>query len=413
MHDDRLLVEGRLERALAQFVRPAQYSARLPMTAHAWHVRGEPVPVAEALRASYEPIRPGTAWGTPWSTSWFRFEAEVPKEWAGRRVEAVLDPGFTGEHPGFQAEGLVYDDHGVPIKGVHPRNRHVPVASPAEGGEPVRLLLEAAANPTVLRDFRPTRLGDVLTAGDEPLYRFGSADLAVLDEDVWQLTLDIDVLSELMHQLDPKRTLVIVVSKTFTTQETLLNGGVMRDWISRAYGGDKAAVSRHFLAVSANVPEAEKWGVPAAQVYPMWDFVGGRFSVWSAVGLSLALSIGSYNFHQFLKGAALVDDLSGVLDDATFATNEGCLSMPDVRGDLERFENVGVRYLDRDGEAHEVTRRGLTAGTFQHEVDHLDGILFVDRMADMSSLSTWEEFERHGKADFVARIEALVERVGS
>jgi len=102
-----------------------------------------------------------------------------------------------------------------------------------------------------------------------------------------------------------------------------------------------------------------------------------------------------------------------MLDGATFATNEGCLSMPNVRGDLERFENVGVRYLDRDGEVHEETRRGLTAGTFQHEVDHLDGILFVDRMTDMSSLSTWEEFERHGKADFVARIEALVARVGS
>ncbi len=113
---------------------------------------------------------------------------------------------------------------------------------------------------------------------------------------------------ELMHQLDPKRTLVIMVSKTFTTQETLLNGNVMRDWISRAYDGDQAAVSRHFLAVSANVAEAEKWGIPAAQVYPMWDFVGGRFSVWSAVGLSLALAIGSYNFHELLKGAALVDD---------------------------------------------------------------------------------------------------------
>jgi peptide deformylase len=101
------------------------------------------------------------------------------------------------------------------------------------------------------------------------------------------------------------------------------------------------------------------------------------------------------------------------LGDATFATNEGCLSMPNVRGDLERFENVGVRYLDRTGETHEETRRGLTAGTFQHEVDHLDGILFVDRMADMRSLSTWEEFERHGKDDFVRRVEALVERVGS
>ncbi|WP_430389123.1 glucose-6-phosphate isomerase [Dyella sp. 20L07] len=113
---------------------------------------------------------------------------------------------------------------------------------------------------------------------------------------------------ELMHQLDPKRTLVVVVSKTFTTQETLLNGNVMRDWISRAYEGDAAAVSRHFLAVSANVAAAESWGVPAAQVYPMWDFVGGRFSLWSAVGLSLALAIGSYNFHALLKGAASIDD---------------------------------------------------------------------------------------------------------
>jgi peptide deformylase len=101
------------------------------------------------------------------------------------------------------------------------------------------------------------------------------------------------------------------------------------------------------------------------------------------------------------------------LDDVTFATNEGCLSMPNVRGDLERFENIGVRYLDRDGAAQDETRRGLTAGTFQHEIDHLDGILFVDRMADMSSLSTWAEFERHGKDEFVRRVEALVERVGS
>lgn len=99
--------------------------------------------------------------------------------------------------------------------------------------------------------------------------------------------------------------------------------------------------------------------------------------------------------------------------EARFATNEGCLSMPNLRGDLERFEEVGVRYLDRDGRPHSETRRGLTAGTFQHEVDHLDGILFVDRMADMSSLSTWAEFERHGKGEFVARIEALVARVGS
>ena len=120
-----------------------------------------------------------------------------------------------------------------------------------------------------------------------------------------------------------------------------------------------------------------------------------------------------YPYKPPIPLTALVNPELTPLDDATFATNEGCLSMPNVRGDLERFENVGVRYLDREGGVHEETRRGLTAGTFQHEVDHLDGILFVDRMADMSSLSTWEEFERHGKDDFVQRIEALVARVGS
>jgi peptide deformylase len=120
-----------------------------------------------------------------------------------------------------------------------------------------------------------------------------------------------------------------------------------------------------------------------------------------------------YPYKPLIPLTVIVNPELTPIGDATFATNEGCLSMPNVRGDLERFENVGLRYLDRDGAPQESTRRGLTAGTFQHEVDHLDGILFVDRMVDMSSLSTWAEFERHGKDEFVARVEALVERVGS
>ncbi|MGW1373713.1 alpha-mannosidase [Streptomyces sp. NPDC002446] len=205
MHDDRLLVEGRLERALEQFIRPARYAARVPLRLAVWHAPGEPVPVEEALRAAYEPFAAGEPWGPPWSTSWFRLAGEVPEDWAGRRVEAVIDPGFRGDGPGFQAEGLVYDADGVPLKGIHPRNRHIPVGAPARGGEEVRLLLEAAANPAVLRDFRPTDLGDVRTAPTRPLYRFASADLAVLDETVWHLLLDIEVLSELMHELPADR----------------------------------------------------------------------------------------------------------------------------------------------------------------------------------------------------------------
>ncbi|MDX3072234.1 alpha-mannosidase [Streptomyces sp. MI02-7b] len=206
MHDDRLLVEGRLTRAMGQFIRPATYADRVPLALTAWHVDGEPVPVGEALKAlsdgAFEPFSPGMPWGPPWSTSWFRLEGAVPAGWAGRRVEAVIDPGFGGDGPGFVAEGLVYDAEGAPVKGVHPLNRHVPVAAPARGGEQVRLLLEAAANPAVLRDWRPTRLGDVRTAGREPLYRFDTAELAVLDEDVWHLVLDIEVLEGLMHELD-------------------------------------------------------------------------------------------------------------------------------------------------------------------------------------------------------------------
>ncbi|WP_329379627.1 alpha-mannosidase [Streptomyces sp. NBC_01716] len=206
MHDDRTLVEGRLERALRQFIRPAQYAARTPLALSVWEVPGEPVPVGQALQGTYTPFETGTPWGPPWSTSWFRLEGIVPDEYAGLRVEVVVDPGFTGEGPGFQAEGMVYDAAGVPIKGVHPRNRHVPVGDPAAGGEAIHLLLEAAANPSMPGDFMPSALGDVRTAGDSPLYTFAAADIAVLDENVWHLVLDIEVLSELMAELPADRS---------------------------------------------------------------------------------------------------------------------------------------------------------------------------------------------------------------
>ncbi|MFD3523326.1 alpha-mannosidase [Streptomyces sp. NPDC058653] len=206
MHDDRTLVEGRLERALRQFIRPAQYAARTPLVLSVWEVPGEPVPVGQALQGTYTPFETGTPWGPPWSTSWFRLEGIVPDAYAGLRVEVVIDPGFTGEGPGFQAEGMVYDAAGVPIKGVHPRNRHVPVGDPAAGGEEIHLLLEAAANPSMPGDFTPSSLGDVRTAGDSPLYTFAAADIAVLDENVWHLVLDIEVLSELMAELPADRS---------------------------------------------------------------------------------------------------------------------------------------------------------------------------------------------------------------
>ncbi len=118
-----------------------------------------------------------------------------------------------------------------------------------------------------------------------------------------------------------------------------------------------------------------------------------------------------YPYKPPIPLTVLVNPVVEPLDGETVAINEGCLSVPGIRGELARHVNVRVRYLDRDGLPHDEVRRGLTAGTFQHEVDHLDGILFVDR-ADPRTLTTWEQFERFHRDAFLARAAELVERVG-
>ena len=102
----------------------------------------------------------------------------------------------------------------------------------------------------------------------------------------------------LLAGLDPARTATVLVSKSFTTRETLLNGAILRDWMG---GGDL------LYAVSANVERAEAFGVDAARVLPMWDWVGGRFSLWSAVGFSIALAVGMERFGELLAGAGEMD----------------------------------------------------------------------------------------------------------
>ncbi|AGP59752.1 alpha-mannosidase [Streptomyces rapamycinicus] len=204
MHDERRRIEERVARVHDQRIKPAVYSATTPLAVEAWQAPGEPVPFAEAERAPYEPFAMDTPWGPPWGTTWFRMRGQVPAEWAGERVETVIDLGFVGDWPGNQAEALVQLPDGRPLKAVNPQNQYVPVARPAVGGEEIHYLVEAASNPDILaNDFSgPNPLGDRLTAGDQPLYTFRRADLAVLDEEVWHLSLDVQVLRELMLELD-------------------------------------------------------------------------------------------------------------------------------------------------------------------------------------------------------------------
>ena len=127
MHDDRKLIEERLQRALQERIRPAVYGEAVPLRAEIWHAPGEPVPPAEALAQTFEPAGVGTPWGPAWGTAWFRFTGAVPDGWGEHEIEAVVDLGFSGG-PGFSAEGLIHTASGVPLKGLHPRQTYVPLS---------------------------------------------------------------------------------------------------------------------------------------------------------------------------------------------------------------------------------------------------------------------------------------------
>lgn len=119
-----------------------------------------------------------------------------------------------------------------------------------------------------------------------------------------------------------------------------------------------------------------------------------------------------YPYKPNIPLTVVVNPVITPLTDETFDNYEGCLSVPNLRGVVQRFAEVRVTGLDRHGEALDRTLRGLTAGTFQHEADHLDGVLFVDRVKDPTTLCTWAEFDRFHKQPFVDRIVPFIRRMG-
>ncbi len=118
--------------------------------------------------------------------------------------------------------------------------------------------------------------------------------------------VDGHAIDALLSSLDARTTLVIVSSKSFTTRETMANAHAMRRWFLQH--GREADLARHFVAVSTNAAEVARFGIDTANMFPFWDWVGGRFSIWSAIGLSLMLSIGPVRFREFLDGAHQMDE---------------------------------------------------------------------------------------------------------
>jgi glucose-6-phosphate isomerase len=204
---------------------------------------------------------------------------------------------------------------------LHPALRAAADASYSADGEPVSGEVDAVR--ARMRDFAEGVRSGALTAADGRPFRavvhigIGGSDLG--PRLVWEALRPLDSTIELrfvanvdgaeiaaaLHGLDPRETLVVTVSKTFTTLETLSNAEAARAWLQAALGPD---VSAHLAAVSAAPDRAAAFGVPQDRVFAFRDWVGGRFSVWSAVGLSCAIGLGWAAFQGFLDGAAGMDD---------------------------------------------------------------------------------------------------------
>ncbi|MBP6757671.1 MAG: glucose-6-phosphate isomerase [Flavobacterium sp.] len=118
--------------------------------------------------------------------------------------------------------------------------------------------------------------------------------------------VDGDHVNEVIKKLNPETTLFVIVSKTFTTQETLTNSETIREWFLKS--ASQEDVAKHFVAVSTNLQKVTEFGINPNNVFPMWDWVGGRFSLWSAVGLSISLAVGFDNYDQLLAGANEMDE---------------------------------------------------------------------------------------------------------
>ncbi|MDR1146621.1 MAG: alpha-mannosidase [Verrucomicrobiales bacterium] len=196
MHKHPRLTEGRIANLLPQ-IQAIIYHGQRPLELGIYEVRGEPVPAAAALRQGYRPFAAGDEWGATWDTAWFRARGQVPAEWRGREVVALVDLGFAGGE-GFTAEALVWQD-GQPTRALNVNRRDVPVAASAKGGERVEFFLEAGAN----RGSQLINDNELLLADyhGKPRFRFVSAELALFDRAAWQLYLDVKITFELLQAL--------------------------------------------------------------------------------------------------------------------------------------------------------------------------------------------------------------------
>lgn len=224
--------------------------------------------------------------------------------------------------------------------------------------------------------------------------------------------VDESHISSTLEGLNPNTTLFIIVSKSFTTQDTLVNAQTARNWfIKRA--DSESAVPRHFLAVTSNKQAAQQFGITADNIFEMWDWVGGRYSMWSAVGLSIAIAIGMDSFEQMLDGAYAMDEhfrtapmeanlpvtlaLLGIWYNNFFRAQSYAV-LPYAQH-LEHLPNY-LRQMDMESNGKRIDRQG-------HEVEYSTGPIVFGQLGITGQHAFYQLMHQGTKlipADFIAPI---------
>ena len=188
--------------------------------------------------------------------------------------------------------------------------------------------------------------------------------------------IDGTACAEVLEKVDPETTLFIVASKTFTTIETLTNARTCRKWLVDALG--EHAVSKHFVALSTNAKEVAKFGIDTNNMFEFWDFIGGRYSMWSAIGLSICLAIGFDNFEKMLDGAHAMD--------MHFLNTDFEKNIPVILGLLGLWNNNFMGYKRYAVIPYDQYLRYLPS--YLQQMDMESNGKFLDRAADRVHYST-------------------------
>lgn len=193
MHKHPSITENRISQTLNR-IQKLIHGSPLPVKVEAYHVHGEPIAAAEALKKTYEPFEVGQSWGAAWNTTWFRFSGTIPQDWKGREVIARIKLGYKSSE-GFTVEGLVWRD-GVPTRAINVNRADVPLSKKAKGGETFEFHVEAAANPQAIQHGGGMPLGP--DPDGKPLFVLEEASMVVVNRDAYDYYHDFSVACETM-----------------------------------------------------------------------------------------------------------------------------------------------------------------------------------------------------------------------